>query len=163
MDAPLDKLGLKGMRLKFGGTLQRTRVDDPISGEVRNWSDFFPDWRWNVDFRHDVGKFSYGFTVEDRDRFTFFRTDEYDINFNGGPSAPPSSNIVPAMARPSRWISTMRSTHRAIATASCFARTEPFLPRSSTSSASGPPPQLRPDPEADLRRRGNGSGVAPAG
>ncbi len=85
LDAPLDKLGLKGMRLKIGGTLQRTRVDDPISGEARNWSDFFPDWQWNVDFRHDVGKFSYGFTVEDRDRFTFFRTDEYDINFNGGP------------------------------------------------------------------------------
>ena len=85
LDAPLDKLGLKGVRLKLGGTLQRTRVDDPISGDARNWSDFFPDWQWNVDFRHDVGKFSYGFTVEDRDRFTFFRTDEFDTNFNGGP------------------------------------------------------------------------------
>ena len=85
LDAPLDKLGLKGVRLKFGGTLQRTRVEDPISGEQRNWSDFFPDWQWNVDFRHDVGKLSYGFTVEDRDRFTFFRTDEFDTNFNGGP------------------------------------------------------------------------------
>jgi hypothetical protein len=84
-DAPLDTLGLKGMRLKFGGTLQRTRVEDPISGEQRNWSEFFPDWQWNVDFRHDVGKWSYGFTVQDRDRFTFFRTDEFDSNFNGGP------------------------------------------------------------------------------
>ena len=85
LDAPLDKLGLKGVRLKLGGTLQRTRVEDPISGEQRNWSDFFPDWQWNVDFRHDIGKFSYGFTVQDRDRFTFFRTDEYDTNYNGGP------------------------------------------------------------------------------
>lgn len=85
LDAPLDKIGLKGVRLKLGGTLQRTRVDDPISGEQRNWSDFFPDWQWNVDFRHDVGKISYGFTVQDRDRFTFFRTDEYDSNFNDGP------------------------------------------------------------------------------
>lgn len=85
LDAPLAKIGLKGVRVKFDGTLQRTRVDDPISGEARNWSDFFPDWQWNVDFRHDVGKISYGFVVSDRDRFTFFRTDEFDTNFNGGP------------------------------------------------------------------------------
>jgi hypothetical protein len=85
LDAPLAKIGLKGVRVKFDGTLQRTRVEDPISGEQRNWSDFFPDWQWNLDFRHDVGKFSYGFTVQDRDRFTFFRTDEFDTNFNGGP------------------------------------------------------------------------------
>ena len=85
LDAPLAKLGLKGIRLKFDGTVQRTRVEDPISGEQRNWSDFFPDWQWNVDFRHDIGKWSYGFVVSDRDRFTFYRTDEFDINFNGGP------------------------------------------------------------------------------
>ena len=85
LDAPLAKIGLKGIRVKFDGTLQRTRVDDPIDGEPRNWSDFFPDWQWNVDFRHDLDKWSYGFTVSDRDRFTFFRTDEYDTNFNGGP------------------------------------------------------------------------------
>lgn len=85
LDAPLAKIGLKGVRVKLGGTLQRTRVEDPISGEQRNWSDFFPDWQWNAEFRHDVGKFSYGFTVQDRERFTFFRTDEFDTNFNGGP------------------------------------------------------------------------------
>ncbi len=85
LDAPLAKIGLKGVRVKFDGTLQRTRVEDPISGEQRNWSDFFPDWEWNVDVRHDLKNFSYGFTVQDRDRFTFFRTDEFDSNFNGGP------------------------------------------------------------------------------
>jgi hypothetical protein len=85
LDAPLAKLGLKGVRVKFDGTLQRTRVEDPISGEQRNWSDFFPDWQWNLDVRHDIGKWSYGFVVSDRDRFTFFRTDEFDSNFNGGP------------------------------------------------------------------------------
>ncbi|MFP5330653.1 MAG: hypothetical protein ACLGHC_11040, partial [Alphaproteobacteria bacterium] len=31
------------------------------------------------------GKFSYGFVVSDRDRFTFFRTTEFDTNYNGGP------------------------------------------------------------------------------
>jgi hypothetical protein len=85
LDAPLAKLGLKGVRVKFNGQLQRTRVNDPISGEKRNFSDFFPDWEWDVDVRHDIGNISYGFVISDRDRFTFFRTDEFDTNFNGGP------------------------------------------------------------------------------
>ena len=87
VDAPLTRFGLKGARLKFTGQVQRTRVADPISGEKRNFSDFFPDWNWEVDYRHDLGDFSYGFVVSDRDRFTFFRTDEYDTNWNDGPFA----------------------------------------------------------------------------
>ncbi len=51
---------------------------------MRNFSDFFPDWQWNVDVRRDAGAWSYGFAVSDRDRFTFFRTDEFDTNWNGG-------------------------------------------------------------------------------
>jgi hypothetical protein len=85
LDAPLAQIGLKGLRVKLDGTLQRTRVDDPITGDPRNWSDFFPEWQWNVEVRHDIGKWSYGFTVNDRQRFTFYRTDEFDTNFNGGP------------------------------------------------------------------------------
>ena len=85
LDAPLTRFGLKGARLKLTGQLQRTRVEDPISGEQRNFSDFFPDWNWEADYRHDIGDFSYGFVVSDRDRFTFFRTDEYDTNWNDGP------------------------------------------------------------------------------
>jgi hypothetical protein len=65
--------------------LQRTRVSDPISGTTRNFSDFFPDWQWNAEVRRDAGAFSYGFTVGDRDRFAFFRADEIDTNWNGGP------------------------------------------------------------------------------
>ena len=87
LDAPLTKLGLKGARLKLNGQLERTRVEDPISGEKRNFSGFFPDWQWEADYRHDLGKFSYGFNIADRDSFTFFRTDEFDINFNEGPTA----------------------------------------------------------------------------
>lgn len=87
LDAPLSGLGLKGARLKLTGQLQRTRVEDPISGEKRDFSGFFPNWEWNADYRHDLGNFSYGFTLGDRDRFTFFRTDEFDINFNEGPVA----------------------------------------------------------------------------
>jgi len=84
VDAPLDQLW-KGLRVRLNGTLRRTRVTDPISGKKRNFSDFFPDWEWGIDLRRDAGAFSYGFTINDRDRFTFFRTDEFDTNFNGGP------------------------------------------------------------------------------
>ena len=85
IDAPLQRFGLSGTRLKLNGQLQRTRVNDPISGHVRNFSDFYPDWQWSVELRRDAGAFAYGFTVSDRDRFSFFRADEIDTNFNAGP------------------------------------------------------------------------------
>lgn len=85
IDAPLEKLGLKGTRVKLNGQLQRTRVFDPISGRVRNFSDFFPDWEWSAEVRRDAGRLSYGLTVNDSDRFSFFRANEIDSNFNGGP------------------------------------------------------------------------------
>ena len=85
IDAPLQRFGITGTRLKLNGQLQRTRVDDPISGTTRNFSDFFPDWEWGVELRRDAGAFSYGLTVNDRDRFSFFRADEIDTNYNGGP------------------------------------------------------------------------------
>ncbi len=84
VDAPLGRLW-DGLRAKFTATIQRTRVDDPISGKPRDFSGFFPNWQWEIDVRRDSGKFSYGFDINDRDRFTFFRTDEFDSNFNGGP------------------------------------------------------------------------------
>jgi hypothetical protein len=87
IDAPLARFGLKGARVKVFGELQRTRVEDPISGSLRNFSDFYPNWQWNVDFRHDRGAWSYGFVVSDRAPFTFFRTDEFDRNWNDGPYA----------------------------------------------------------------------------
>ena len=86
VDAPLGQLW-EGLRVKGNATLRRTRVEDPISGEKRNFTGFFPDWEWYVEARRDKGAFSYGFAINDRDKFTFFRTDEYDINFNGGPYA----------------------------------------------------------------------------
>ncbi|MEO6581604.1 MAG: hypothetical protein ABIN68_02200 [Sphingomicrobium sp.] len=85
IDAPLGKFGLTGTRLKLNWQLQRTRVNDPISGQTRNFSDFFPNWEWGVELRRDAGAFSYGFAVTDRDRFNFFRADETDSNWNGGP------------------------------------------------------------------------------
>jgi hypothetical protein len=99
VDLPLSRLW-SGLRVKAGATLQRTRVEDPISHDSRKWSGFYPTWQWNVDVRRDSGKWSYGFEVDDRQRFTFYRTDEFDSNFNGGPYATmfveyrPSANIA---------------------------------------------------------------------
>ena len=84
LDLPLSIMW-KGFRIKGSGTLQRTRVEDPISHEPRKWSGYFPAWQWNVDARRDRGRWSYGISVNDNQRFTFYRTDEFDTNFNGGP------------------------------------------------------------------------------
>jgi hypothetical protein len=85
VDAPLANFGLSGTRLKLFGQLQNSKLNDPISGQSRRFSDFFPEWQWSVEMRRDSGAFSYGFTVNDRDRFSFFRSDEIDTNWNGGP------------------------------------------------------------------------------
>jgi hypothetical protein len=84
LDAPLNRLW-NGLRAKFTATVQHTEVDDPISGKPRKWSGFFPDWQWELNVRRDVGRFSYGFDINDNQSFTFFRTDEFDTNFNRGP------------------------------------------------------------------------------
>jgi TonB-dependent Receptor Plug Domain len=81
LDAPLDRLW-KGLRVRLHGNVQRTRVHDPISGELRDFSGFFPRWQWDADIRRDAGKFAYGFSMSDNRRITFFRTDEFDTNFN---------------------------------------------------------------------------------
>ena len=84
VDAPLGRFGLSGTRLKLNGTLQSTRVHDPISDKTRNFSDFFPDWQWSVELRRDAGALSYGFALNDRDKFSFFRANEIDSMKNGG-------------------------------------------------------------------------------
>ena len=83
LDAPLGGLW-KGLRAKLNGTLQRTRVDDPITHQPRKFSGFWPDWQWELDVRRDAGAFSYGFNVNDNQRGTFYRTDEFDTNMNRG-------------------------------------------------------------------------------
>ena len=84
VDAPLDRLW-KGLHAKFDGTLQRTRVIDPISGGPRRFSGYFPDWQWELNVRRDSKNWSYGADLTDNQRFTFYRTDEFDTNLNLGP------------------------------------------------------------------------------
>ena len=81
VDAPLGQLW-SGLRAKFTGTAQRTRVDDPINGKPRSFSGFFPNWQWDLNVRRDAGAASYGFELSDNERNTFYRTDEFDTNFN---------------------------------------------------------------------------------
>jgi hypothetical protein len=83
-DAPLDRLW-KGLHVKFDGTIQHTSVDDPVDGLSRKWSGYYPDWLWSLDIRRDSGRWSFGTLITDNQRFTFYRTDTYDTNFNGGP------------------------------------------------------------------------------
>jgi len=83
LDAPLDHLW-KGLRAKLHGNVQGTRVRDPISGDFRDFSGFFPRWQWDVDIRRDVGKLAYGFTMNDNRRTTLFRTDVLDSRRNVG-------------------------------------------------------------------------------
>jgi hypothetical protein len=83
LDAPLGTLW-NGLRAKFTSTLQHTAVDDPITHQPRKWSGFWPSWQWDLNVRRDLGLFSYGFEVSDNQRFTFYRTDEFDTNFNRG-------------------------------------------------------------------------------
>ena len=83
LDAPLDRFW-KGLRVKLHGNLQRTRVQDPISGDLRSFSGFFPTWEWDADIRRDLGRFSYGFTAGDNARTTVFNTNLLDTRWNGG-------------------------------------------------------------------------------
>jgi hypothetical protein len=83
LDAPMDRFW-KGLRAKLHGNVQTTRVQDPISGEMRDFSGFFPTWEWDADVRRDLGRLSYGFTAGDNARTTIFRTDVLDTRWNGG-------------------------------------------------------------------------------
>ena len=73
-------LGLTGVRAKFDGTIQtrvhhRSATRSAFSNRHR---------RDGVEVRRDINKWAYGFEISDRDKFTIFRTNEEDINFNGG-------------------------------------------------------------------------------
>lgn len=82
IDTPLAPIGLNGARVKLFGRLQDTKVEDPVSGTERGFSGFWPTWEWNAEYRHDLGKFAYGFALFRNDQSCFYRTDEVDCNFN---------------------------------------------------------------------------------
>ena len=87
LDIPLTKFGIKGARVKLTGRYDDMVVLDPVSGTKRRFSNFDPDWNWAADYRHDLGKWAYGFNVTDRGPFAIYRTNELDRNRNKGPFA----------------------------------------------------------------------------
>jgi hypothetical protein len=84
LDAPLERFW-SGLRIKLHGNVQRTRVEDPISGELRDFSGEFPRWEWDVDIRRDTGKWAYGCNFSDNAKITDFGTDVIDTRYNEGP------------------------------------------------------------------------------
>ena len=82
-DTPIDRLW-KGLHVKFDGTWQHTSVTDPIDGRVRKWSGYYPAWQWTLNVRRDLGRWSYGLSANDYQRWTFYRTDTLDTYSNGG-------------------------------------------------------------------------------
>lgn len=87
LDTPLDKLGLKATRLKFGGAAQDSTVRDPLTRANRPWSGFWPKWNYEIELRRDLANWSYGATFLDRAPIGFYRTNEIDRSFNGQPFA----------------------------------------------------------------------------
>ncbi|HEV2593622.1 MAG TPA: hypothetical protein VGU01_00285, partial [Sphingomicrobium sp.] len=83
VDTPIDAVW-KGLRVKFDGTWQHTSVKDPVDGHSRKWSGYYPGWQWNLDVRRDAGRWSYGISANDYQRWTFYRTDTLDTYHNGG-------------------------------------------------------------------------------
>jgi len=51
--APLDGVGLRGGDLRLRGTVQETRVDDPVTGKSRRFSEE-ADWTYSVELRQPL-------------------------------------------------------------------------------------------------------------
>jgi len=75
--APLDVIGLRGAELRVKGLIQETRVDDPLTGLSRRFSDEV-DWNYSVDFRQPFPqwKLLWGALVERADDIQLFRLRE---------------------------------------------------------------------------------------
>ena len=86
VDVPLSRFGIKGGRLKTYLSYVDTAVQDPYTLRGRRFS-------WNspfyveVEFRQDLAKYAWGFTLERGTPSTVFRRNELDKNENGGPYA----------------------------------------------------------------------------
>ncbi len=78
--AALDAIGIPNAQLKMEGALQRTRVDDPLTGETRSFT-AEPDWRYTLDFRQDLPRrrVSWGWDYAAIGERQFFRLDEAQI------------------------------------------------------------------------------------
>ena len=156
LDAPLSSALERPADQVRRATLQRTRVDDPINRRDAQMERLFS--RLAVErstFAAIPGDAPTVSQSTTRQRFTFYRTDEFDTNFNGG-----------ALLDGVRRVSAMRQygdharCRQCARTRSGDRRPAAVLPqprdagpRHRRISRAQPPPQLRPDAQAELRRR----------
>lgn len=87
LDAPLDRLGIKGARLKAVGLLRKTEVTDPVTGEERRFTGIFPKYEWRIEYRHDAGDLSWGAKISRFSDAVFYRINELDRYYPDGPSS----------------------------------------------------------------------------
>lgn len=61
MTLPFDKLGIRNARLRANGSIVRSRVTDPLTGERRRYANEIP-FTCSATFSHDIfgGRFTYG-------------------------------------------------------------------------------------------------------
>ena len=148
----------KGLRAKAHG---RPAADPGRRSDQRQTAQLqrlFPDWEWNWTVRRDIGDWSYGFNVGDRDRFTFFRTDEFDINGNGGPYGTAFVEYRPdANTAITFDVDNLFDTD-ALRDRNLYFPNRPNPRAGRRAPRAQPARQLRPDVEAQLRRRRRGTG-----
>lgn len=124
VDAPLSKLGIKGGRATLSASYVDTSVRDPYTRDFRPFSgnsalvvDF--------DFRQDLAKFAWGFTLSANTPSTFYRLDERDKSIPGVPYARAFAEY-----RPTRTTTITIGADNAIATPYFRKRTFYFPDRS---------------------------------
>jgi hypothetical protein len=81
LDAPLARFGIPGGRLTLYGSYVSTSVDDPYTGHARPFSGNSL-FLFEVNFRHDLGKFAWGFGLEGTTQSTYYRRNELDRNWS---------------------------------------------------------------------------------
>ncbi len=79
IDAPLGKLGIKGARLSIYNSMVATSVRDPYTGQNREFSGY-TGFVHETNFRQDLGKFAWGFSVFANSGSSFYRRNEVDAN-----------------------------------------------------------------------------------
>ncbi len=75
--APMDMIGLKGGELRLKGMVQKTSVDDPVTGASRRFSDE-ANWSFSIDYRQPMPelKLAWGALYERADDVQLFRLRE---------------------------------------------------------------------------------------
>jgi hypothetical protein len=86
IDVPLAGFGIKGGRLKTYVSYVDNSVEDPYTLRDRRFSGDSLLYG-EIEFRQDLGRYAWGFTLERSTPSTFFRRNELDKNENGGPYA----------------------------------------------------------------------------